>query len=555
MKISRLFLQTLRSSPAEAMGEGNQFMQRAGYIHQHASGSISLMPLGARTLQKLDGILKREVEAIGGQELLLLNDPYTGDYLPDGMNEIIELTRARICSHRQLPQIVYHMQKGSREGAHARSGLLNGKESWNLVIHTLDISPAGHHAIHQAVKHALERVLSMCDLPWQTMQSESGSGTAESALGYYFATALGPDAVATCVHCGYAADSQVARFQRQSPESEPLKEIVKAATPHAETIQQLAGFLGIPAAKTAKAVFYMAGYPSVELPIFIFAVVRGDMEVSESKLTRMLGASSLRPATTQEILAVGAVPGYASPIGMPGSGSFKVVVDEMIPLCANLAAGANEDGYHLLNTNYPRDYQADLVGDIASIQPGYACPTCGEPMELINAVEFGKVISFDWEFGKTADCLVQDENGNQQPILLSRFSLDYGKILGCMAEANHDERGMCLSASLAPFQAQLVVLPGKGLEVLPVAEQLYTDLQAAGLEVLYDDRVESPGVKFNDADLIGCPLRLTIGERSLSQGGVELKMRSSNEITIVNKDDIVQEVQTKLNLLTKVVNL
>ena len=546
MKMSRLFLQTLRSSPVEAVGEGNQLLQRAGYFHQHASGGISLMPLGARTLQKLDRILKRELEAIGGQELWVLNVPVNGDYLPDGMNEIIELSRAKIRSHRQLPQIVYHTQKKSHDGVHTRSGLLNGGQSWNIVIHSLDISPVGYQASHQAVTQILERVLSQCGLPWRTMQAESGSGTAESAPGYYCATDLGSDTVATCHHCGYAADSRVASFQRQQPEHELVKEIAKVATPHAETIQQLADFLGIPADKTAKAVFYMAGYPSVELPIFIFAVVRGDMDVSESKLTRMLGASSLRPATTQEILSVGAAPGYASPIGLPGSSSLKVVVDEMIPLCTNLAAGANEEGFHLINTNFPRDYQADMVDDIASIQPGYACPTCGEPIELINAVALSRVISYDRELGKTTDCMVQDENGKPQPILFSTCWLDYGRILGCMAEEHHDVHGLCLPASLSPFQVQLVVLPGKGSYVLPVAEQLYTDLQAAGLEVLCDDRMESPGVKFNDADLLGCPLRLTIGERSLSHGGVELKLRLSGDLQLIALEKVVETVRDAL---------
>jgi prolyl-tRNA synthetase len=225
------------------------------------------------------------------------------------------------------------------------------------------------------------------------------------------------------------------------------------------------------------------------------------------------------------------------------------VVDELIPNCSNLAAGANEDGYHFINTNYGRDYTANQVADVVNIREGDTCPDCGAPIHLERGVEVGNIFQLGTRYSDVMNCVFQDEHGVNQPVIMGSYGIGVGRLLACIAEEHNDEHGLCWPVTVAPYQVYLVVLPGKSLDVLPLAEQLYGDLQAAGIEVLFDDRVDSPGVKFNDADLIGCPIRLTVGERSLKQGGVELKVRTTGQSEILPQNNIIRDIQIKLGQL------
>jgi prolyl-tRNA synthetase len=280
---------------------------------------------------------------------------------------------------------------------------------------------------------------------------------------------------------------------------------------------------------------------------FVFAVVRGDMEVNETKLANAIKAKSLRPATEAEIIAVGAVPGYASPVGLKNA---LILVDEAVTTSPNLVAGANEDGYHLLNVNYGRDYNADLVTDLVSAGEGDACIQCGSPLRAVRGVEVGNIFKLGTRYSDSMGCTFLDKDGNEKPVIMGSYGIGSGRLLACIAEEHHDEKGLIWPVSVAPYQVHLVSLTGKGdPNTLQHADQLYADLQAGGIEVLYDDREESPGVKFNDADLIGLPLRLTGSERAFKQGGVEFKRRDSPEKIIVPKDKVISTVIEELNRL------
>jgi prolyl-tRNA synthetase len=283
--------------------------------------------------------------------------------------------------------------------------------------------------------------------------------------------------------------------------------------------------------------------------LFIFAVVRGDLEVNEAKLANALtGAGkgaviSFRPATEEEIRATGAEPGYASPIGLgKDSQRLVVVADDSVVTSPNLVAGANESGFHLLNTNFGRDYTAHIMTDIASASEGAACPNCGAAMRSSRGVEVGNIFKLGTRYSEALGCTFVDENGEKKPVIMGSYGIGVGRLLACVAEEHHDERGLCWPASVAPYPAHLVVLGGKSGQPEALAEDLYNQLVGAGLEPLYDDRPDSPGVKFMDADLIGVPLRLTVGERSLKNGGVEVKPRSGGESVTLSPADAVAKV-------------
>jgi prolyl-tRNA synthetase len=266
------------------------------------------------------------------------------------------------------------------------------------------------------------------------------------------------------------------------------------------------------------------------------------MEVNETKLANAIGARTLRPATEVEIRAVGAMPGYASPMGLR---NVLIVVDDLIPHAPNLVAGANEEGFHLLNVNYGRDYTADLICDIAAARDGDLCPQCGAGLRTTRGVEVGNIFQLGTRYSDALGCTYLDREGKPRPVVMGSYGIGAGRLLACIAEERHDEYGLIWPITVAPHHAHLVGLPGAEAE----AEKLYADLWAAGVEVLFDDRAESAGVKFMDADLIGIPLRLTIGKRSLQQGGVELKRRDRAEKTIVPLDQAVERVKQEIAML------
>jgi prolyl-tRNA synthetase len=332
------------------------------------------------------------------------------------------------------------------------------------------------------------------------------------------------------------------------PAPEAPLPLEKVATPDTKTIADLAVFLAIPEARTAKAVFMVAASgessPGKPLEEFIFAIVRGDTDVNETKLANALKARELRPATDEEIRAVGAVPGYASPVGLK---DVRIIVDDLIPQSPNLVAGANEDGYHLRNVNYGRDYTASIVADITAAEEGDACPNCGGALRASRGVEIGNIFKLGTRYTQALGAAFLDEAGQQRPVIMGSYGIGVGRLLACIAEEHHDEHGLIWPVSVAPYPVHLIVLPSKKDSRPPeIALELEAALTAAGLEPLFDDRAESAGVKFMDADLIGLPLRLTVSERALNEGGVELKVRSTGERTVIPLDAVIAEVQARL---------
>ncbi len=575
MRLSHLFSQTLREAPSEAEVASHQLLLRAGFIRQLAAGIFSLLPLARRSLNKIEAIIRQEIEAIGGQEVVMpivhpadlwkesrrwfeidaelarFQDRNHRDMLLAMTHEevVADLVRREIRSYRQLPRLIYQIQTKFRDDPRPRAGLIRVREFTMKDSYSLDADWDGLDRQYRAHYQAYFNIFRRCGLPVIAVKADTGMMGGTLAHEFMYLTPIGEDSLLLCDSCGFSANRQVAVFRKSLPPVEAPLPLEKVATPDCKTIEDLAAFLGVPRSRTAKAVFMIASIPEnlEKKEQFVFAVVRGDMEVNETKLANLIGARSLRPATEEEIRAVGAAPGYASPVGLKDA---LVIVDDAIPHSHNLVAGANEDGYHLLNTNYGRDYTASIVADIAAAQDGDACPQCGAAMRLARGVEVGNIFKLGARYSEKMGCYYLDAEGQSRPVIMGSYGIGLGRLLACIAEEHHDENGLIWPISVAPYVLYLVALAGKGsAATLETAEQLYAELQAAGIETLYDDRSESPGVKFNDADLIGLPLRLTVSDRALKSGGLEFKRRDRQEREIVPLNLAVSRIQAEIAAL------
>jgi len=580
MRISSLFSTTLREAPAEAQSDGFSLLVRAGFIRQIAAGIFALLPLGERSMKKIEAILRDEMEAIGGQEVSLpvvlpadlwketgrwysvgselgrLKDRNDRDLILAMTHEeaVGDLVRREIRSYKQLPQLVYQIQTKFRDDPRPRAGLIRVREFSMKDSYSLDSTWEGLDQQYSAHYRAYFRIYGRCGLPVIAVKADTGMMGGHLAHEFMYLNPIGEDTILICQQCGYTANRQVARFKKEPAGIEPPLAIEKVYTPNSKTIEDLAAFLHIPQSKTAKAVFMTASIQEGDKMVdrLVMAIVRGDMELNETKLSNLINAKDLRPATEEEILASGAVPGFASPYGLKIG---LVIVDDLIPQSPNLVAGANQVDHHLKNVNYGRDFSAENVADIVAARAGDACPECGSPLLAERGVEVGNIFKLGTWYSQKLGCDFQDENGVNQPVIMGSYGIGLGRLLGCVAEEHHDDHGLMWPVSLSPYSVHLVLLHGKQNDLpLETAERLYQDLKAAGIDVLYDDRVETPGVKFNDADLIGIPLRMTVSARSLENGGVEWKIRNQPAREIVPLDQVVAHTLSALSDMQKVLN-
>ena len=574
MRMSQLFSRTLRESSADAEVASHQLLLRAGFIRQLASGIFSYLPLAQRALNKVENIVRAEMNAIGGQELTMpVVHPAdiwkeTGRWYQVGAEmgrfrdradremvlaltheEVVgDLVRREVRSYRQLPRLIYHIQTKWRDDPRPRAGLIRVREFTMKDSYSLDADWEGLEAQYRAHYQAYFNIFNRCGLPTIAVRSDVGMMGGSAAHEFIYLTPVGEDSLTLCPSCGYSANRQIAHFRKPQVAEEEMGAMEKVSTPSVTTIEKLAGFLDVPESRTAKAVFAVATVLEgrEEAEKFVIAVVRGDMEVNETKLTNALQAKGIRPAHEDEIKVAGAVPGYGSALGVSGA---VVVVDDAIPVSPNLVAGANEEGYHLKNVNYGRDFKADLVCDIAAAQEGDPCPECGEPMGMSRGVEVGNIFQLGTRYSDALGCVFLDADGVPKPVVMGSYGIGMGRLLACIAEEHHDEHGLVWPLSVAPFQVHIVSLAKDGGTVAEASAELYRQCAEAGIEALLDDRPENAGVKFNDADLIGVPVRLTVGQRSLKQGRVEMKLRRGEDRVEVALEEVVSRVRSELDAL------
>ena len=573
MRMSRLFGETLREAPAGIESAGHQFLLRAGYVRQIGQGIFAYLPLGWRAMSHIEQILREELAAIGGVELSLpvvhpaelwqqsgryqaigaeltrFQDRRERDMVLAMTHEevVASLAAGEISSYRQLPRLVFQIQIKWRDDPRPRAGMIRTREFTMKDSYSLDLDEAGLDTSYRAHYAAYFKIFARCGLPVVAVGADVGIMGGSGAHEFMYLTPLGEDTLVLCDACGYAQNRQVATSRKAVAAPEELGELRRVETPHATTIEELAAMLEVPKARTAKIVFLAAehrgddGKPVVRM---IVAVVRGDTDLNEAKLANLLGGAELRPMSLEEISSIGAVAGFASPIGLTGG---EVVVDELVMSSPNLVAGANEEGWHLLGTNAGRDWQPDMVADIVAAEEGDGCSVCGEPLRTERGVEVGNIFKLGTRFSDAFGATYLDPDGKAKPIVMGSYGIGVGRLLACIAEEHHDERGLRFPVAVAPYPVHLTVLRGSDSEAGEVAERVYGSLEAAGIGVLYDDRGERPGVQFADADLIGLPVRLTVSERSLTSGGIELKRRGLDQTRIVAEDDLVLEVRAELD--------
>jgi prolyl-tRNA synthetase len=566
MLMSTLFGSTLRDAPAGAESPGNQMLLRGAYVRQVGAGIFAFLPLGLRVARRLEAIIRQEMHRAGavelslpvvlpaellrasgrydsfGRELVRLKDRRDRDLALAMTHEEVVATLAAsdVQSWRQLPRAVFQIQTKFRDDPRPRAGLIRTREFVMKDAYTLDRDEAGLVVQYQAMYEAYERIFARCQLPARVVESDVGVMGGSLAHEFMYSTDVGEDTIVLCDACGYAKNRQVAQAatagsaaQAATAGSAALEEqlpIESVETPGTTTIDTLCDLLGIEPARTAKVVFVAATVAGAESEVLVVAVVRGDKTVNDTKLANALGASEIRPMTEEEIIAIGCVPGYASPIGV--GDRARVVIDPLVAESPNLVAGANRAGYHLLNVNAGRDYTADITTDITAVEDGDPCVDCGAPLRTERAVEVGNIFRLGTKYAEAAGARYLDETGTEQPIVMGSYGIGIGRLLACLAEEYTDSKGIAWPVPVAPFDVHLVSI-GPEAEAHASARDLYESLLAEGFEVLYDDRDERPGVKFADADLIGAPCRLTVSPRSLAGGGVEAKGRTATDSEIV----------------------
>ncbi|MRR29030.1 proline--tRNA ligase, partial [bacterium] len=466
--MSRLFSQTLREAPADSEIVSHQLLVRAGFIRQLGAGIFSYLPLAHRSLGKIMAIMREEINAIDGQEISMpvvqpadiwkesgrwyqigsemgrMKDKSDHDMILAMTHEevVADLARTLIRSYRQLPALVYQLQTKWRDDPRPRAGLIRVREFTMLDSYSLDADWEGLDKQYESHYQAYFRIYERCGLPTVAVLADTGMMGGKMAHEYMYLTPIGEDSLLFCDACGHSANRQVAKTQKPKPAAEAMLPVEKVATPECSSIADLAAYLKVPASKTAKAVFFTADVQDETGTIrqeFVFCVVRGDMEVNETKISNLLKAKELRPATDEEIIRTGAVPGYASPVGLK---KVRVIVDELIPLSANLVSGANEKGYHLLNVNYGRDFEATEIADITSAAEGDACEKCGKPYRLSRGVEVGNIFKLGTRYTDALGCTFTDENGESHPIIMGSYGIGVGRLLACVAEEHHDEKGL-----------------------------------------------------------------------------------------------------------------
>ena len=576
MRMSRLFSHTLREVPSEAEVASHQLLLRAGFIRQLATGVFSYLPLARRTLTKIENIIREEMNAIGGQEITMpvVNpaelwqesgrwyqiDAEMGRFKDRSGRDMVlamtheevvtDLVRKEIHSYRQLPAMIYHIQTKWRDDPRPRAGLIRVREFTMKDSYTLDTSWEGLDEQYRNHYQAYFNIFRRCGLEVTAVQADTGMMGGKLSHEYMYLTPVGEDTLLLCDPCGYAANRQIARFKKPDALDAQPEAVQKVATPNCKTIEELANFLSVPKSQTAKAVFMVADIPQGQISAerFVFAVVRGDMELNETKLANAVHARALRPATEAEIRAVGAEPGYASPVGLR---DVLVVADDLLPQARNLVSGANEAGYHLTGVNYGRDWTAQIVTDLAAAREGDCCPNCGGALRAVRGVEVGNIFQLGTRYSEALGANFLDRDGQEKPVVMGSYGIGIGRLLASVAEEHHDENGLIWPVTAAPYPVHLILLGSKtgGEALVQQADQFYQDLQQQGLEVLYDDREESPGVKFKDADLIGLPLRLTFSERALKAGGVEFKRRDQPDRQIIPLDRLIPFLQQQLEEL------
>jgi prolyl-tRNA synthetase len=557
MRYSRAFIPTLKEAPKDATTVSHALLLRAGYVRQVGAGIYEFLPLGQRVLSKIAAIVREEMDASGAQEVLMpallpadyfretgrydlygevllrLRDRKGGEYhLGPTHEEIVtDMVRREVRSYRQLPVNLYQIQTKFRDEPRPRAGLLRCREFTMKDAYSFDADEEGALRSYAEMRETYHRIFRRLGLAYRVVEADSGAIGGKTSAEFQVLAQSGEDAIVACSACAYAANVEVAVTRPpEPPAGAPSgRTPSKVPTPGASSIDAVVNHfartrpeLGITAARMLKSLVYVAGKETV------LAVVRGDHEVNEAKLARALGVDAVHLAAAAEVERVtGAPVGFAGPVGFRG----KVVADRWVTSVTDGVTGANQADHHLLDVNLGRDFEA-MVVDLRSVGAGDPCPSCGGRLEAYRGIEAGHIFVLGTHYSAKMNATFLDEKGQERPIVMGCYGIGISRLVATAIEQHHDADGIVWPMSIAPYH--VIVTPlGKDAAVTDAAESIYRELRGSGVDVLLDDRDERPGVKFKDADLLGIPLRLTVGGKALASGNVELKARSAKEPQMV----------------------
>ena len=559
----------LREVPKDAKTVSHQFLVRGGYIRPVSAGIYSLLPAGKRIVDKIEKIIREEMDRIDGQEVLMpvvlpaalwqesgryeavgaellrFSDRNDKPMLLAMTHEecITALVRTEINSYKQLPVMLYQIQTKYRDEARPRAGLIRTREFTMKDAYSFHTSQEDLEAYYVRAHEAYERIFRRIGLT-NVLSIESNSGMMGGKVSHEFMaiSECGEDTIFVSPDRKYRANREIAVADWKFEKS-PAKELEKVATPDCKTIEEVAGFLNVAAENTGKAVFYQ----DARTGELIFALIRGDFEVNESKLSNALKVAELKFADDASILAAGAVPGYASPLNLKGK-KARIIVDRSAMESSNLVVGANEPGYHYLNFNADRDLDGVdyIVADIATVREGDPAPGSGEPLQMLRGIEVGNIFQLGTKYSESMNCTYLDKDGKSHPMIMGCYGIGVGRAMASVIEYSNDNYGPVWPMSIAPWQVEICAVDPQKSGVGEAAEKLAAQLEARGVEVLYDDRGEKAGSMFSDADLLGIPLRLVVSPKTLAENEVEFRTRACRDSERIKIDDVAEFIAAKV---------
>ncbi|WP_346893620.1 proline--tRNA ligase [Clostridium sp. UBA871] len=560
MKLSKMLISTLREVPGEAEIASHQLMLRAGMIRKSATGIYTFMPNGVRVLKNVENIVREEMDRAGAQEFLAsalipanlwqesgrwdvmgsemirLKDRNGRDFCLGPTHEEVftDLARNEIKSYKQLPLNLYQIQTKYRDERRPRFGVMRSREFIMKDAYSFDKDNEGLDISYMKMYEAYNKIFTRCDLEFSAVEADSGAMGGSGSAEFMVKSDIGEDEIAFCTGCNYAANTEKATSKLEDAEKEEEKELKKIATPDVRTIEELVTFFNTSNKKFAKTLIYKADGKVVAV------MVRGDRSLNETKVSNALGGiMELEMADAETVLkATSAEIGFAGPIGLQVD---TLLVDEEVTRMSNFIVGANDTGYHYENVNYERDFNG-IVGYYKLVAEGDMCPKCGSPINIRRGVEVGHIFKLGTKYSESMGANYLDENGKEKPLVMGCYGIGINRTVAAIIEQHHDENGILWPMAVAPYKVIVTPANVKNEEQMNRAEKIYEDLKTKGVDVLLDDRNERVGVKFKDADLIGIPIRVTVGKKVV-EDIVEFKLRKNQDIEEVNIEDVVDRIE------------
>ncbi|WP_314641296.1 proline--tRNA ligase [uncultured Veillonella sp.] len=572
MLATKLYAPTLREVPSDADVVSQQLMLRAGFMRKTANGLYSFLPLGWRSIKKIEAIVREEMDRASAQEIMMpilqpaeiwkesgrwnaygaemmrINDRHDNEFClgPTHEEMITTLVKNEINSYRQLPVNLYQIQSKFRDERRPRYGLMRSREFIMKDAYSFDMDEAGLDESYKSMYDAYTRIFTRCGLTFRPVEADSGAIGGSGTHEFMAIAEAGEADIVYCTKCDYAANIEIGKPGIMKQAEEALQELSVVDTPNASTIEAVADMLNLPLEKTIKAVVF-----SIDGKV-VLAIVRGDHEVNEVAVQHaVLGSLEPEMATPEELEKVGLTAGFISPVGLQQTEEFAIVVDESVMETYNVCGGANKKDAHYVNINPKRDFNVEdiIVAPIRLITKDDVCPKCGGSLEHAKGIEVGQVFKLGTKYSEALQATFLDQNGRPNPMIMGCYGIGVSRTLAAAIEQYHDENGIIWPRSIAPFEVVIVPINAKDEALMSTSQSIYTDLQDAGVDVLLDDRKDRAGVKFKDADLIGYPLRITVSKNTLENNEVEIQIRKTGEALPCAIDSVATKVTELLQNL------